>query len=435
MKLKNIRFLFIYLLLMLLTLPVRGDENRWVAIGMLHNWYSSGGCEVEVGRRHLIPDQQDGLRWPAQFQNQDCQAAKAMWIGVKNYNDALAQKTYTYKVVHVGPRVLDEENEFMPVTFKLIARTAHPFVTVDGTPACNTAFEDMYDEVDPSIKSDRMLLNVVNTAIGVTVTRKIYAFSQQHHNNYFIYDFVFTNTGIINKKGTVNAQTLTDVVFLFQYRYAPAREGGPYGTGYWLPQSACWGVNTMNDVIGQNANPNDPFRATLSWHGKHAGWGGPGDNIGAPKFTTDGHLGAQQYVGVLTIHADKSTTDNSDDPFQPTTTWYLDSDAPMTSGNDQFNADKMANEYQQMTKGHPPITQADAVGNEFADKWAASNGTNGGFSQTIGYGPYTLAPGESIHLVQAEAVAGLDRQSCYTIGKTWLDGGTGPFTLPNGTTT
>ncbi len=96
------------------------DDSKWIAIGNLHNWYASSGMEREVGRRGLIPDQQDGLRWPALYSFQDVQAAKALWIGVTDYNDPLANgKNFTHKVVHNGPRVLNEESEFMSVDFKL----------------------------------------------------------------------------------------------------------------------------------------------------------------------------------------------------------------------------------------------------------------------------------------------------------------------------
>ena len=93
---------------------VLGDETKWLAIGSLHNWYSSAGSEVEVGRTSTISDQGDGLRWPAQFRFQDNQAAKGFWIGTTNYFDSLAGETFPYKVVHVGPRgPINEKSEFI----------------------------------------------------------------------------------------------------------------------------------------------------------------------------------------------------------------------------------------------------------------------------------------------------------------------------------
>ncbi len=431
-KKRIIPIAFTLILMLFFTNIYIGDEVRWLAIGSLHTWYSSAGCEIELGRTHQIPDQQDGLRWPAQYLYQDTEAAKALWLGAKNYYDSRAGKTFTYKVVHAGPRVLNEESEFMPVKFILKGKFDHPRVYVDGVAAGRLDFLDFVDSVDASIPSDRLIINVVNTSIGVTMTRKIYAFSQQYNDNYFIYDYTFTNTGIIDKTGTVNEQTLKDFVVFFQYRYAPAREGGPYGY-YWLPQSTSWGRSTVNDVIYEDENGN-PFRAQFSWLGKHSQAGY--DNIGAPNVGTasyfpDGRLGAAQFDGILTIHADTSPTDTTDDILQPSTTDIVDSDGKINFNNDQFNEAQMTEEYAAMTAGRPTLTHAQQIGDGFADQFG---NTAGGYSQGQGFGPYTLAPGESIHIVLAEGVAGLNRDSSYTIGARWLEG-KGPFVLPDGSTT
>ncbi len=391
-------------------------EVQWIAVGDLHDWFHSAGCEIEVGRRHLVSDQQDGLQWPAQFRYQDVKAAKALWIGCRDFDDPVAGKVYDYKVVHAGPRVLDEDNEFMAETFELWGRQDHPLVYVDGLPASKLNYIERVDYVDPDLPADRILYNVVRTSLGLTMTRKVYAFVNKHHSNYFIYDYVFKNDGIIDLKGTKHAQTLKDVVIFFQYRYAPTKEACAYGY-YWLPQSATWGHSTMNDVIYNHPSTGEPFRALISWLGKHSKWSGPGDNIGGPAYLTDGHLGAAQFVGVLDIHADKSATDHSDDIAQPTTTKEVGSDDPWESNNSQYNAPKMAQEYQVMTAGRPALSHAARVGDGFADLYG---GTPGGYSQAQGFGPYTIAPGDSIHIVYAEAVAGLSREKCYEIGANWL---------------
>lgn len=410
---------------------VLADEYKWIAVGMLHDWFSSAGCEVEVGRRHLVSDQQDGLRWPAQFRWQDCKAAKALWIGAANYDDPIVDLHFEYKVVHVGPRVLDEANEIMSVEFKMIGRFDSPIILVDGIPAGFLDYMDDVDEVDETLKPDRMIYNVVNTGIGITETRKIYAFSNQYHNNYYIYDYVFKNTGIYDQDGNTQQQTLDSLYFMWQYRYAPARETGPYGY-YWTPQSMCWGTCAMNDTMHIPNPEGVPLVCEFTYQGLHSK--ADFSTIGGPNAAAggDGRLGAAHHVGAITLHADKSAHDKSHDPNQPTSTWYLGSDVPITSANDQFNAPKMAEEYAHMTKGHPPLTHAEEVGeDQYADLWG---GTPGGFSHCAGYGPYTLEPGDSIHIVIAEGVAGLSREACIDIGGRWLDFA-GKDTLPDGTTT
>ena len=104
----------------------------------------------------------------------------------------------------------------------------------------------------------------------------------------------------------------------------------------------------MNEVIGEHpdspADSIDQFyddgeimRAMFSWHGYHAG--AAFDNIGGPNAPGDGHLGASQFAGVVTLHADKNATDSSDDLNQPSTTWFMLSDDPLTdAGSDQYKA-------------------------------------------------------------------------------------------------
>ena len=55
--------------------------------------------------------------------------------------------------------------------------------------------------------------------------------------------------------------------------------------------------------------------------------------------------------------------------------------------------------------------------NQFNDPRTGSN--PGGTSQGIGFGPYTLAPGESIRIVLAESASGLSREMCYIVGQNW----------------
>lgn len=430
--------IFIVSALLVATSPVSADETKWLAVGMLRDWFSSAGCEVEVGRTHEVRDQLDGLQWPALFQDQDIKAYKALWIGCKNYNDPIVNKTYEYKVVHCGPRAesLLEESEWMPNYFKLFALEPHPDVVVDGTPAAVLDNWDEVDIIDTEIPSDRLLVTTVNTAIGVTETRRSYAFSQQHHDNYIIHDYTFKNTGIIDINGRKVEQTLNDVMIFYMFRWAVSKEGSVYGLNF-LPQSQCWGKNTMNDTMWvSDANGAEKYLGLFAWQGLHSEAGY--DNIGGAdkRESGDGHLTAAQYVGVVVLHADKSAQDKSNDKSQPSTTKYMDPDIPITHNNSQFNADLMRDEYAAMTAGHPLLTHAEEVEKSkmAADLYATSKMAGGGFMSTAGFGPYTLAPGDSIRIVMAEGVNGLNRKLCYEIGRKWKKEET-PYVLPNGATT
>lgn len=408
------------------------QDVRWLRVGELRSWYSNYGCEMEIGRTGQATEQNDGMYWPQEFPWQNNEAGKAMWIGTTNYFDKVLNTTVLHKVVAVGPRTADPVGELMPVSFKMYGRYLAPNVVVDGQTATDNAFNDLVDEQVDTLKADRMIENVLNTSIGITVRRRLMAFSQQDHNNYFIYEYILKNTGIVDNKGTVDSKTLTGVVLFFQYRYAFGNEAFRRG---WYPSNHIdWGRNAMDQVIGTNPlAPGFDLRAQYSWYGKDSQSPIP-DDIGLPYSTADGHLAAVHYVGTVTLHADKSATDKSDDPAEPTTTHYVGNDTgPQT--NNQFDPTQMTRKYQAMTSGHASPTQADAVGNGYADLWGSDAG---GYAQGKGYGPYTLAPGDSIRIVLAEGVAGLCRDSAFTIGKHWLDGIQGrqtSFTLPNGSTT
>jgi len=57
------------------------------------------------------------------------------------------------------------------------------------------------------------------------------------------------------------------------------------------------------------------------------------------------------------------------------------------------------------------------------------------------FGPYTLAPGDSVRIVLAESYCGISREKNIEVAKNWWTwynnnkSGGGPFILPNGSTT
>ncbi len=399
-------------------------QLKFMSAGSLHSWYSAIGCEIEVGGP--VGTQQDGLQWPAIHPYQDAQAAKGMWIGAVNFTDETGTN-YPYKVVHVGPRV-NGANEFFPIEFKMVSRFAPPEVTVDGEASFDKPVDN--DEVDPTMKADRMIINVVNSGLGITMTRKIMQFSQEFHDNYIVYEYTYTNTGNTDADADIELPntTLEGVYFYFQYRYSVCAN-----TRYVIGNATGWGINSMLDTRGDGVKvdpPNENFRAQYAWHGRYPAFtaydniGGPiwapGSGEGTTEADTTGRLGASQFVGVVTLHADRSATDKADDPSQPSTTSYEGSDEPLQSNNSAFNLPKMALEYEWMSKGHVSPRHADKVepsGNFIEPTGDPALGTPGGFSNANGYGPYTLRPGESVRIVMAEGMSGLSRIMQERIGQ------------------
>lgn len=79
-----------------------------------------------------------------------------------------------------------------------------------------------------------------------------------------------------------------------------------------------------------------------------------------------------------------------------------------------------------MTEGHAPrhawLVQPDG---KFSEQRTMANigaGSPGGWSSAHGYGPYTLALGQSVRIIFAEAVNGLTREEAIRVGKKYKDG-------------
>ena len=441
--------------------------TKWMDIGSFQTWYSNAGSEYEE-QRVLV--QQDGCRWPAIYPNQDMEAAKGIWIGVKNWKDATGH-VWPVKVIHFGPRYDGDASEFVPVAFTTTDRIARPQVVVDGNTSYNIPPD--VDNVDPTLKPERIIYDSVNTSIGLTMVRKMIGFTQVYHDNYVIYDYTFTNTGNTNADPTIElpGQELDSIRVFFQYRYAVCAD-----TRYVIGRnSAGWGIGANSDTRGDGLNPASPFfgsivntgsghdagddvRAQYTWMGNFNNptygsfsfpgmpglgvAGAPGsDNIGGPIWgradasgpgpaadDTIGRLGSAQFIGVATIHADKPNVgstgvDTADDQSQPSTTAYVSSDDPLNSQNSQFNDVKMASEYDLMSAGHGVgwiAGKANWTGQRLADLVGLggdpTQSTTGGLSVANGYGAYNLGPGQSFHIVMVEAASGLSREECVRVG-------------------
>lgn len=426
------------------------QEVKWISVGALRNWFSSAGAEIEFGRRgrsgFVNVDQLDGLIWPSEYiNNKGVSASKALWIGTTNYTEETGQlkgKVFPYKVICIGPREVYLGSDVYQEQLKLYGKFDHPQVLVDDVNASNREYDDEVDEINPDLPADRMLVNVVHTNIGITIKRRVLAFSQQYHDNYYIYEYIFKNTGLIidNSEGSPKLiskpKKLTGVIFFWEYRYGFAGEA--YTAG-WFPQGASWGRNTINDVMGTPYHPG-PFRAIWAYYGPHANGpgGGLAEDIGEPR--PDGAIMAgTNFAGVVVLHADKSAKDKSDDPNQPMTTIFTGSDSPVQPV-DQYNENLMTRKYTEfMMGGHLRQSHAEQIGKDpvtglptaFANTWGDDAG---GYAATQGFGPYDLEPGDSIRIVVAEAVAGIDRTKNREVVNKWFNK-IPPYVLPDGSTT
>jgi hypothetical protein len=461
MKNQTIKFngLFgaILILLLLICMVSSGFAQsgvKWLRITELQGPYSYLGGEYES---QFTTPNGDFFSWPAGYGiEQNIIRSRALWIGCTNFDDPVFGVHRSYKVIGVGPRdAADRPNQIFPQGITLSGKAPHPVVTVDDMPATQNDTYDKLDAVNPSLEADRVITIKFNTSMGISCTKKVMAFDSPEHSQYHVNDYVFKNTGIYNRNGSVSSQTLHGVYFFFNFRECFAGEANSgFGQG-WATWSMTWGKSTVNHNVGDDkaaaafTSPSSPLyhmRAFYSWYAPNSERTSVtyADDWGCPNETDDGIMAAAKYAGIVTLHADVSTSDHSDDLNQPTNTWYVGSDRSEFQVVNAEQSDNlgMATRYALMSEGRPTAAeQNDAVvGDDYVSNHQVVNRIDGGgASQDVAYGPYEIAPGDSIHIVFAEGVGGISRAKNREVGSNWIQHylatGTPVLTLPNGSTT
>ena len=460
---RNLLFLLILLAISLtLTQQATSQELKWLCVGQLQSFIVDYGAENE-----LHPESFNTFAWPALYggYTQHTSRAKGLWLGAENFYDPLQNKIVTHKVIGSGPRY-DEARQpgmIFSRSIKLIARSLPPKVIVDGmiANAYKRYDEDAIDEEDENLPCDRMVIVKFNTSLGISVTKKVMAFSQQNHDDYYIYEYVFKNTGIYDEAGHVYTQTVNNFIVHFNFRYAFAGVTSSGWGSTWGAFSSEWGASTVHHDFGPSFR--SPYvtsipgfyqychitlptntRGFYAYYGPHKDrplrydedWGCPRQLGGGTGL--DGLVGSAKYAGVVVLFASKSPQEFSvDDINQPTTTSFYGPDERITQTPvSQFDDVFMEGRWQRMTEGHLPTSFEEAVGTAYASDYNNAHPNRMGGEQGLSFGPYTLAPGDSIRIVYAEGVNGLSWEKCREIGDIWYKhySGTGspPLIMPDG---
>ncbi len=425
---------------------------HWMNVGNLHNYYANTGIEI----RKNIAGFRRGLEWPADNPAEAIHhTRKGLCIARTGFTDEDGN-LWAHKIAHVGPRV-SGLGELFPVKFAIYSRFPEPQVIVDGAETFNKPIfggDISFDAIDPTLKADRLIYSELNTVAGITVRRYIYAFSQEYHQDYHVTEWVLVNTGNTDEDEEieVEGQTATGVYLWLQNKNTISR-------AVRFVQRAGHGGQTANDFIGDVDKDGNiieiehhqdyidkfgeiDFRATFQWHGYQDEYK-ESNNLGAPVLSdgpgyieegdTLGRLGAAEFIGRVTMHASKSASDHFVDDFkQPTTTTVYWAGHELNNNNLHTDTDKMLDEYTEyITAGRDLPHHADMLAKvadypEFEYDWikrmARQNlcgdlgNANNGYMHGVGYGPYTIPPGDSIRIVYAEGIAGLDMETCINVG-------------------
>ncbi len=415
------------------------QQIKWLRITELQSPINEIGAEYE---NEITQGNTNFFSWPAQYGiGQNTCRRECLWIGCKNFDDPVEMKIKSVKVIGSGPRDgADRMNQIFEQEIKLIGKYYHPIVIVNDQNATVNNIYDILDSLDENLETDRIVLVKFNTSIGVSVTKKVMAFDQPNHGNYFIFDHVFKNTGIIDRSGNVKQQTLNDVYFYFGNRYAFA---GVSCTGFgsgWGAWNSTWGSSDITHSFGNNpAAPVFEMRGFYTWYGPNTDRPvAYAEDWGCPNEAGDGIMASAKYAGCVILHADKSSNDASDDLFQPRTNNFINPDLSIFSANSsQYDELFMADRYAAMTDGHPAVQHDELVDDDYPISYTEPTEAIGRRCPTrTGIWPYTLAPGDSIHIVFAEGVGGICMEKNREVGANWLqyykNTGTPTLIMPDG---
>ena len=403
----------------------------WVDIGDMQSRYSEAGAHNEG------PTANRSLEWPAILRRSGHYRAKSYWIGLKDWTDEFG-RYWDYRVARIGLRV-DGSPFFTPIETKLIAKFEDTEVIVNGLPSFNKIA--LVDEVDPSLPADRVLYQKYRSILGIETERWVYAYANEVHDDYHIIRRTMTNNGNTDADAAIelHGQSLNDVLFYNAYRWRGREQAGWHGSA-----AQMWGKFSMLDIVG-DGNQEYPvdFTAVYLWAGGLPYFVNAWDEMGSPMLRvlgreapgdTIGRLAGMSMQGRVVLHADNSPIDRTYDPaHQPIAIGWIDNDEVL---NHDGQTERRYYELGLLTRENPAVVPggslrmyphyADRIepsGQFWKPKGDPAQGKAGGHSPTMTYGPYQMAFGDSINIVEAEGAAGLSYKAATDIGVAYKTSG------------
>ena len=404
------------------------SNRTWIKIGALQSPFDAWGAERGWDANRKL---YEGLQWPAWYDRTDNFVIDRQFMACRNFTNKNGEvQPYESAKFSTGASA----NQIVPQSLSQTGRYPYTAISVDGL----TQYVDDYinGQYHDDTKADRVVTNVINTALGLQMTRKIYAFSQQYHDNYFIYEYTFENTGNIDDDATIEvSETIHDFYFGMMSRYCTSREAY-YVTNL---RQASWGAHQWVYHTPMIDDPEIPYFYSWLGQAKTTDITLAYDNVGVPVLPAVGtydeaRIKSPQFVGMAVLHTDAAYNDDSNDKSKVKTGWYIGDSVP-NEGSDQQAWTCLSSNFQNL--GTFDVPQDVYGGHKIADRLApytvikdrGSAGTN----SYLSFGPYEVPFGETIKIVLCEGVAGLDRKKAIEVGKKWYkayNGNDVDLTLP-----
>lgn len=302
-----------------------------------------------------------------------------------------------------------------------------------GFPANSVNLEEVtlspLGEVDPSKmvgSSEQVVESSYDYVIGVRANRKVYAWSQQNHDNYVVIDVTFTN---------ISDQTLNDFVISMMQSHNDVRRANGNN-----PNVSGLGQDSYRWRHYYGSLPTDSQRVYYSYHADDPQTSG--DNMGNPAFSQDGRLidAWAQFYGFLHVseHPYTDPANDVDDPLQPKVTYICKGDFLGIGDNNRELMDLPAtgiwwdamrgsvsdeNPMSGIPAGtHHEINNDETGSPDFQDFSFRVDYSSFNAGRYSGIGPYTLEPGQSVRLIYISGYASLSLPVALNVGRKMLKG-------------
>jgi len=408
---------------------IPADTQTWIRVGSLNSrveaWGAERGWNANLSRYI-------GLQWPAWYDKTDNFVIDRQFMACKNFTGA-DSVVLDYKSVKFsnGAGV----TQIIPQSLTQTTRYPASMITVDGV--VQTSEDEVIADLHNSSESpaDRVVTNVVRTGMGVTMTRKVYAFSRLGHDNYNIIEYTFENTGNIDDDDSLEISgSIHDFYFGMMSRYCTSREAY-YVTNL---RQASWGAHQWVHHTPMIENPDLPY--FYSWMGQAQTRDIilTYDNVGVPvlpdeALLDEARIRCPQFAGTAVLHSDQSNDNEANDKSKVRMGWYIGDDTP-TEGADQQVWTLLNDNYQGL--GQVDTAQDVYAGHKIADRLSPYSVIDhmAGTNSYMSFGPYDIPHGESVEIVICEGVSGLSREKAKEVGQNWYkayQGDSADLTLPS----
>jgi hypothetical protein len=299
-----------------------------------------------------------------------------------------------------------------------------PYVTVDGIPQ----YQAYTWELDPDIPSDIIVeWEDIYAAYGMRAHVKMYGYSNENHDNYFIYQATLKFTGetrrpieIPDSSDFFPSQTV-NMWWPIAFSFGPSKAGEYFSANYFRYEGEDDLDSWFSGTAQLPGGTRDSLKIAYYWDYKAPGIAvypnGSTDDSGDPDRIT-GHLHSPQIPGYALLHAAKNSFDPADDdvsqPYAiPHATILNDLWGRIDVGlRDTYIGDD--------SRGRFPL---DPV----TEGFIGANESQKGPMRFVTVGPYELtldhdeAVYDSVCVVYAIGVGSINYETADSVGRAWLE--------------